>query len=313
MDVFGEVVRNHRAYFRDAVVHAGHALGLFAALKEPRDATQLATHLGLSRPRLLALLDVLVLDGVLVRAGHERFALRHTPDPPPPMAAQGWGLLAEVLRQDAPLPPPDADAEGRVRYHRHLAQVARGPAQALMAALPHAPGSRLLDLGCGTGTYAATWLALDPSLRATLVDDAAILQLARAELGVLDKRIRWQPGDAAGLRVRQDHDVALLCNLLHLHDDSTCQRILARAARALRPGGTLCVKDLDIAVDRSGPEAALLFSLNMALYTRGGSLRDATTIAKWLDAAGFGPVRRLQLETTPESLVLVAERSDQAA
>ena len=72
----------------------------------------------------------------------------------------------------------------------------------------------------------------------------------------------------------------------------------------MRPGGLLVFKDLDSATPQG-----VLFALNMALFTREGDVHDPDTLRSWMVEAGLDEPRRLRLQTSPESLVLVGRKS----
>src|SRR5438045_729188 len=77
------------------------------------------------------------------------------------------------------------------RFHRHLAEVGAAAARALashLAAAGVAPRA-ILDAGGGTGAYLAAFLDAWPSARATLVDRAEVVALARAALARLGDRV----------------------------------------------------------------------------------------------------------------------------
>jgi hypothetical protein len=211
------------------------------------------------------------------------------PSAPPssPVLRAGWGLLAEVIRRDRPLEGPTGEA--LARYHVHLVEAGRAPAEALWAHLAErgVGALRLVDLGGGAGAYAGALLAARPDATATLVDRAEVLALA-----ALDARARRVAADLLDERavLPVGHDVALLSNVLHWYPAPSCARLVERAAAAVEPGGWVVVKDLRVGADRRGPPAGVLFALNMALYSDGGDVHEPEKVAAWLSAAGLRDV-----------------------
>jgi len=204
--------------------------------------------------------------------GYLRHEIPPRPPAPPPT---GWGRIAEILSRDAPATLDPADEP---RHHRHLAAAGAEAAREVAALLP---AGALLDLGAGAGTYSRAYLERHPAARATLVDDAAILALG----GDLGPRARFAAGDLLALPLAP-HDVVLLANVLHLHDPERCRAIVSRAAAALRPGGVAAVVEIAIAEDRAGPLDALLFALDMAVYSD-GTVYPASALATFLEGAGL--------------------------
>ena len=99
----------------------------------------------------------------------------------------------------------------------------------------------VLELGCGTGSTA---LRLAPCTRRLLATDvsAGMIAIARQRLAAQPvPQLSFEVADAeAPLQWHGLYDVVLAFNLLHLVDD--LDHALARAVRALRPGGLLISK-----------------------------------------------------------------------
>jgi hypothetical protein len=307
MDVFA-LTPEARRYFHAAALQAAHALSLFAALDRPQGCAELAARLGVREGRLRPLLDVLALEGSLQRVGPAFAAPAALPPAPPPMPAQGHGLLAQVLLRDEPLPEPGVlgtASEALCRFHEHLCAAGAGAAAELADLLARRlgalPAPSLLDLGSGRGVYSAALLERLPAASALLVDRPDVLQLIAPR-----ERVELRPGDLFSVSLGEGHAVALVANVLHLFGADECRALLARAARALAPGGTLVVKDLRVDEDRAGPPASLYFALTMALFTARGDVHPASAIEGWLREAGLPRVERAALRSSPDAQVLLA-------
>jgi O-methyltransferase len=308
------------AFLCDAAVAAGHELGVFEALRSRGDASvgELAEELGVAgRRRLRALLDVLAALGAIQRqpwrdapdaaergGAGPRFAQAARVPPCPVVARAGWGLLAEVIRSDQPL-PAESDAGAVRRLHRHLAAAGAEAARELVAMLD---GTSLLDLGAGAGAYSRAFLEAHPAGAATLVDRGEVLALAAEHLGPLAARARFVEGDAAIVELGAGHGAVLLANLLHLHSDGMCARLCGAAADAVAPGGVVAIKDLRVDDDRRGPIDGLLFALNMALYTEGGDVYSTGELRAWLRDAGLVDITEHRLATAPDAIVVLGRR-----
>ncbi len=264
---------------------AGHDLDLCG---RTGTATAIAEQLRVPRHRLRILLDVLVYLGAMSRTGEI-----YAPTTPPPrvdLPRTGWGLIAEIIRSDRPLP-----LESGRSYQEHLV---RAGAEAARELAPLLAGGSLLDLGAGAGTYTEAFLDAHPQSTATLVDTAEVIAFAAERLRRFGDRITFIAGDARD--VFPKHDTVLVANLLHLHGERVSAEIIASAIRA---GGRVVVKDLRIDEDRRGPLEGLLFALGMAIYTEAGDVHRASTIRKWL-----GEATEHHLKST-DHLVLIREPS----
>ncbi|MGH7575627.1 MAG: class I SAM-dependent methyltransferase [Longimicrobiales bacterium] len=130
-----------------------------------------------------------------------------------------------------------ADLAARYRARNRFARRRIGN---VLSLLPPLDGARVLDLGCGMGTFAiecarlgAHALGIDPAPHAL---DAA--QRVAAEERTRD--VRFIRGDAAALPVSSESvDVVVGADLTEHLDDGTLAAVLREASRVLRRGGTL--------------------------------------------------------------------------
>ncbi len=148
------------------------------------------------------------------------------------------------------------------------------------------PAAIVADLGCGTGRTSA---ALSPFVAQVVAVDASpeMLGAARARLAAHDN-VDLREGTLESLPLATASvDVALL--VLVLHHVSDPSRILAEAARVVRPGGTVLVIDMQ-AHDRDEYRA------QMGHVWLGFSEAD---ISRRLDRAGLTGTRVVPLSPAP--------------
>jgi SAM-dependent methyltransferase len=102
---------------------------------------------------------------------------------------------------------------------------------------------RVLDVGCGTGTFAI--LLADEGVEVTGVDPAtASLDVARAKLGA--DRVRWILGDATALPLLEVDLVTMTGNVAQaIVDEPVWDGTLRGVYDALRPGGYLVFETRD--------------------------------------------------------------------
>ncbi len=140
-----------------------------------------------------------------------------------------------------------------------------------------------------------------PGLVATIVDFPSVCDIAAdyvREAGVAG-RIGFVRGDAREVAWPDGQDAVLMSYLLSAVSSHDLPRLLARAFRALRPGGTLRLHGFMVADDRSGPPLAALWLLLNAVTDpdapslTAGELAEAARLAGTLTAPGRGgsPIR----------------------
>jgi len=144
------------------------------------------------------------------------------------------------------------------------------------------------DLGCGTGQLSE---ALAPFVRRVVAVDSsrAMLAAARKRLDGLPN-VELRQGELETLPVKHGElDAALLFLVLHYTVDPA--RVLAEAARALKPGGRLLVVDMT-------PHDRDEYRQQMGHLWQGF---DSAQLSAWLQAAGFDAVRYTPLTPDPNA------------
>jgi ubiquinone/menaquinone biosynthesis C-methylase UbiE len=108
-----------------------------------------------------------------------------------------------------------------------------------------APGHRVLDLGCGTGTLAIQVKRRQPDAEVVGLDaDPEMLERARAKAGVAGVELQLDEGFSTELPYEDGSFDRVLSTLFFHHLDPEPKAQTAReVARILRPGGELHVAD----------------------------------------------------------------------
>ena len=169
------------------------------------------------------------------------------------------------------------------------------------------PGERIVDIGCGTGTFA---IALKQAARESIVlavdPDPAVLEIARAKAEVADAEIQWfeAMGDELdSIDALQQCDKIVSSLVLHQCPMDVKEAIAAQMFRLLQPGGTLFIADY-------GEQRSLL----MRMLFRQIQLLDGFEytepnakgcVPEILTAAGFEAVDEIKVIPTPTGSIFI--------
>jgi SAM-dependent methyltransferase len=199
--------------------------------------------------------------------------------------------------------------EEREAFLMGMFNIARGQADAVAGALDLSGRKRLIDVGGGPGTYAIYFCRQNPELRATIFDLPTTEPFARKTVSHygLAERICFVAGDFDKDSLPPGQDVAWLSQVLHQASPDVAAKLIKNAARCLNPGGLLCIQEFVLDDDRSGPEHAALFSLNMLVQTAGGQAYAYSHIVDMLRAAGARSVRALDVALPQSCRILVGQ------
>lgn len=341
------VVAAHELYAKliglwtPAIIEAAFDLGVYPHLcDEPVRSADLATVLSLDVTASRILLDGLHACGIVDRwlpdDGIARYRLQDRFAPlllgtgsyhlvgklryDRTVAWPAWRRLADTIRHGPP------GSEEPVTQNRNSEQEFASLVSGISFWAPHAvetvragladdlgwdlsrPAS-VLDVGCGTGIYSHLLLRKQPGWTATGLDTPKVADIANEQaqrFGVAD-RFECRHADFLEDDWGPQRDVVLFVNVFHLFPPSTARSLVARAARAVRPGGCVCIIDHIVAdtrgaFDEPQDRFAALFAVSM-LSTGGGDAHRASDYEHWLNSEGLRPVA---LKATPMHRVLLA-------
>jgi SAM-dependent methyltransferase len=174
-----------------------------------------------------------------------------------------------------------------------------------------AGATEMLDIGGSHGYFSVAICRRHPGLRATVLDLPAAVEhaapiLERERMG---DRVVLRAGDALTDDLGDGaYDLIMAVSLVHHFDEATNRRLVARAARALRPGGYLIIGDaLRPASPGRGGQQGAFFDLYFALTSQSG-LWTFDEMRSWQVEAGLVPRRSISLVPGGGFGLQVAER-----
>ncbi len=285
---------------------AANELGLFEALAEgPVDLDGLAARTGLTRRTARISADAMVAIGLLERRGSNyantpvaaAFLSGATPADLRPLlrfwdklSYPAWADLAGALGRGRPaheifeiaddlVPVMSAGIEAATAGAcRALPQVAELPA-----------GSRVLDIGGGTGSWAIALAAADPELSAAVLEiaDVAVVAQERVRAAAFADRVDVLVGDLLTDELPPGYDVFLMANVVHYFTAETNQAILGRIRAVAEPGARLLVADFWTDPTHTQPIPAALMAGEFAIHVNDGDVYSVEEAATWLSRTGW--------------------------
>ena len=315
-----ELAQTIRGFQESRVILTALELDLFSAIGSGTTAAQVAAAAGTDARATEMLLNALASLELVRKEGpvfHNapvaaRFLAAGSPDSAR-MAMlhtarlwHRWSGLTECVRTGTAV-PDERGPEGTEAFIAAMHNNARMRA-AQLAQAAAAGAKRMLDVGGGSGAYAIAFAKANPRLRAEVFDQPAVLAIAERHIheAGLTERVTTRAGDLRADEFGGGYDLVLISAICHMLAPEENRNLLARAYRALEPGGRVVIQDFLLRADKTGPRAGALFSLNMLVNTRGGASYSEDEYTAWLRAAGFGEVRRVPL--AGPAGVLIASR-----
>lgn len=201
------------------------------------------------------------------------------------------------------------------RMTRAMDAYARSRGIEIVDRVDFTPTRRLLDLGCGPGTYSIAIVQRHPHVRATLLDLPGPIAEARelAAARHMEDRLEFVAADALSYTPRERFDTVLVSNMLHMIGPAESNVLLKRCHDMLTPGGRLIVQALYLNDDRVSPRWPTLLNLIMRVATPNGRNHAIGETRTWMEEAGLQNVQHVRLSVWNVCGCLVGERPVQAA
>lgn len=324
-----DILQLSGAYWSCCALQAAVVLDIFTALHDgPKEEAALAAELGCDVRAFAMLAGALAAQGFVERSDGKisasgnilmylsqkspeylGFIIKHHANIMP-----AWTRLATAVRtgrHTAERRSIDAeDPAEREAFLMGMFNIARFQADRIASSVDLSGRERLIDVGGGPGTYAIYFCLKNPGLRATVFDLPSTRPFAEKtiERFGLSGRVDFQAGDFEKDALPGGYDVAWLSQVLHGENPEEAAALVRNAANALKPGGLLCVQEFLLDDDRSGPEHAALFSLNMLVQTQGGQAYSGKDIAEMFRQAGVNNIRKVDIELPQSCKIIVGEK-----
>ncbi len=319
-----------------AVLRAGLDSGLLEGLREPRSAEALAEYLQTDPVLTASWVQAAEAHG-LIRARDDAYQigpyvkwLMSDPDGEAARAMVGQttksytptlARLPDLLRgEERPVFGKDPEEALRVAAGSRVTE------PSALRALFRVPGvrsaRRILDVGCGEGTYLVDLLSRHRDAIATGVEiDPVVAEQTRQRVRVTEvsRRLQIEEGDFLELELpRGVFELALLNNNLHYFDTEARRAVLTKVEGCLAPGGVIAIQTplvTDSAASKAlGMRAALAtFDLYLRSHSNLHGLPRREDLAKLLSELGFGPMGERAIAPGGAAVYLWAKKPTTAA
>ncbi len=310
------------SFMRSRVVLTAAELDLFTKIDEkPITAIELAEMYKLNLKGLTRVLDCLATFGFVRKEGDgysntEKgafFSSRH-PATILPMVLHfnklwdTWGSLTEIVkgkrgRRFSVIKA--SDKKSREAFIGAMHVIGRTLSSEIAGALDISRFERLLDIGGASGTYTMAFLGKNPKMEAVLFDLKEIIPFARKRLkseGFIN-RVKLVAGDFYTDKLPEGCDLALLSAIIHQNSAEENLELYKKIFMALKPGGTLLIRDHIMDASRTNPPSGALFAINMLVNTRGGDTYTFVEVEDTLKEAGFVDIRLIRTGEAMDCLI----------
>jgi len=302
-------------------------LDIFTAVGEGASADQIGTRIGANARGAGMLLNALVALGLLQKKDDvysntpesARFFVRGSKDNQRDGLLHSaniwhrWSTMTEAVRRGTRVPidrggTPEWTNDFISGMQRH----AKDRAPLVVKALGTEGVHSVLDLGGGSGAYSIAFAKASPDVRCEILDVPEVVPLTAeyvAKAGV-SSQIELRAGDMLRDDLGSGHDIIMLNAICHMFSPEQNQGIFRRACQALAPNGRLVVQDFILNPDKTGPQQAALFSLNMLVATSAGASYSEVEYTRWMKDAGFTDVFRINMPGPSDLIVGKVKRAN---
>jgi len=309
-----------RSYMPSRCLLTALELDIFTAVGEGADAEQVGTKISANARAVCMLLNALVSLGLLSKSGD---AYKNTPESARFFVQDSkdnhrngllhivniwhrWSKLTDAVRRGTRLPlGRDQGPEWTHSFIGAMQRNAKDRAPLVVKALGTAGVRRILDLGGGSGAYSIAFAKASPDVRCDLLDVPEVIPLAAEYVSKagMSAQISLRAGDMLEDDFGSGYDLIMLNAICHMFSEEQNQDIFRHARQALAPKGRLAMQDFILNPDKTGPQQAALFSLNMLVSTEAGANYCEAEYSRWMKDAGFLDVWRIDLPG-PSSLIM---------
>ncbi|MBI5376570.1 MAG: class I SAM-dependent methyltransferase [Candidatus Schekmanbacteria bacterium] len=315
------VLTDVRGFMKSRVILTAAELDFFTILDEkPASANEIALKKGLDLRAATRVLDCLTAIGFLEKwdsiyhlTKKASFYSSHHPETVLPMVLHmnhvwdRWSGLTEIVKTGIPAerePGIAMDDESWKSFIGAMHVAGLEVSQKIADEYDLSRFTHLLDIGGASGTYTIAFLRHNPAMTAVIFDLENVIPMARERIATegLSKRVELAAGDFYKDELPTGCDLALLSAIIHQNSPHENLDLYIKIFKALKPGGTLLIRDHIMDSSRTKPPAGAMFAINMLVNT-GGDTYTFEEVKEGLEKAGFTNIKQLRYGVSMDCLV----------
>jgi SAM-dependent methyltransferase len=320
-----KIFEKARSFMPARIILSAHELGVFEVLREkPRQSSEVAAFLSCDARGMDRLLNALVVLQLLEKKDN-MFELTDVarraflPESEEFLAGldhavqmwETWSTLTDAVRRGGKVVGPPMTERDRAYFERFIkAMHANSAPRAddVIAKLPLANVTFAVDVGGGSGAYAASLARRFPHARVVLFDLPQVIEIAPDFLAKYEggERVELVAGDMLKDELPGPADLIWLSAIVHMFSPQENEELVARCYNALAPGGKLAIQDFIMDETRTSPPAGAIFALNMLVARDAGDTYTESELRGWFEKAGFTNVCRI--DTIPPNAVIMGTK-----
>jgi (2Fe-2S) ferredoxin/predicted O-methyltransferase YrrM len=221
-----------------------------------------------------------------------------------------WSTLTDAVRSGTRVPGGrENSAQWTRNFIAGMQRNAKDRARLLVEAVGTSGVRRVLDLGGGSGAYSIAFAKASAEVRCEILDIPEVVPLTAeyvSQAGV-SAQVSLRPGDMLTDDFGSGYDLILLNAICHMFSEEQNRELFRRAQQALAPNGRLVVQDFILDPEKTSPQWAALFSLNMLAGTDAGASYNEAEYTAWMKTAGFAETVRINLPGPSDLIVGVVK------
>jgi hypothetical protein len=203
-----------------------------------------------------------------------------------------WFRMTELMREGQPTRLGMYDEltpEKARKYHAATSSIGFGAARRFVRTVDLSGRRHLLDLGGGSGAYSICAVEAFDGLRATVLDLPPVIEATKDYIATHDvaDRVDTHGADFTRGEFPGPCDVVVMASNLPIYDGEVIAGVVARAFRALEPGGEMHLIGEMLDDDRRGPIDAAMWGMNELICGSLGRSHSRRECGGYFSAAGF--------------------------